>query len=250
MSTSEFYDRNAGSWWDPHGMLRGMGTMLNPVRVPYFSAAIAAGAGGGARVLDVGCGGGLLSAALAALGFSVTGVDPSRRSVAAARANTTATYVAGLGERLPFADASYDAAVVAEVLEHAADAGGVVDEAARVLRPGGVICFAGPNRTTLSRLALIDAAQRWRATRVLPADLHEWERFVRPSELRSMLAGNGVEVREVVGVGLPIRRFGRAVITIAELRRGAVSHADAGRRLALTRVRSTQIAYQGYGIKI
>ncbi len=252
MNDPAFYDELADSWWDPDGFLHGIGTLLNPVRVPYMERVLHDLAGGprDRRALDIGCGGGLLAEPLSALGMTVTGVDASVRSLVAGRNHDeTVRYVGAFADRLPFADAAFDVIVAMEILEHVEDPVAVVVEASRVLRPGGILFFAGPSRTRLSRLLLIDFAQRWRWSAVLPRELHRWESFITPSEISMMLRDSGIVAQETIGLGLEWGGLLAAMRAYRLLRRGRIGHGETGRRMRLTNRRSTKFAYMGYGIK-
>ncbi len=231
MRTRPLFDRD--DWWDDTGFFWGLHTLLDPVRVPYFRDALAP-CGSPPKVLDVGCGAGFVAEALAATGAEVVGVDivpgPLRAVI---RRPGHGRYLRADAERLPFAAAAFDAVVVSEVLEHVPDPGRVVAEAARVLRRGGRMLFGGPNRTRLSKLVLVDLAQRLRVTRVLPADLHEWAAFVGPARLARLAAPVGLEVVDVTGVKLPLRALPAALAALAALRRGRVDHGEAGTRIRL-----------------
>ncbi len=252
MNDSAFYDELADSWWDPAGFFHGIGTLLNPVRVPYIERVVQnlAGESTDRRVLDIGCGGGLLAEPLSALGMMVIGVDASIRSLAAGRDHgDTVRYAGAIADRLPFSDASFDVIVAMEILEHVEDPVAVVVEATRVLRPGGIFFFAGPSRTRLSRLLLIDFAQRWRWLAVLPPELHRWESFIKPSEMSVMLKDSGIATQETIGLGLEWGGLPAAMRAYWLLRRGRIGHGEAGRRVRLKGRHSTKIAYMGYGLK-
>ncbi|MEE9206136.1 MAG: bifunctional 2-polyprenyl-6-hydroxyphenol methylase/3-demethylubiquinol 3-O-methyltransferase UbiG [Acidimicrobiia bacterium] len=250
MNDTALYDEFADSWWDPDGFLHGIGTLLNPVRLPYIDRVLPDHGPPDRRVLDIGCGGGLLAEPLGELGMVVTGVDASIPSLAAGRDHgDTVRYVGASADRLPFLDGTFDIVVAMEVLEHVEDPVSVVVEATRVLRPGGTFFFAGPSRTRLSRWMLIDLAQRWRWSAVLPRDLHRWERFITPSEMSMMLQDSGIVTQETIGLGLDWGGLLAAMRAYRLLRRGRIGHAEAGRRVRLTTRRSTKIAYMGYGTK-
>ena len=228
------------NWWDEEQMWCGLHAALDPVRVPFLVGALEGMAL--PRVLDVGCGGGFLLRALAEHDARPIGVDVSAQALEAASAVTGALIRAD-GARLPFASDSFDGVVLSEVLEHVPDPMALILEAARITRHGGVLMTSVPNRTLRSRLALIDLAQRFPVTRVLPRDLHEWARFIRPRELIDRLEGAGFRVEAVQGIGIPLRRLPSAAVAWSKLRRGATTFAAAGRTMRLGPVRSTALAY-------
>ncbi len=145
-----------------------------------------------------------MAEALAERGAHVTGIDPARRAIAAAREHAAAhghdiAYDVGAGEALPYDDASFDAVVCVDVLEHVADLDRVLAEVARVLRPGGTFAFDTINRNSLSRLTVVDVAER--LLRVLPRGTHDPRMFIRPSELRAALIRAGLKPGDVTGLG-------------------------------------------------
>jgi len=138
-------------------------TMLNPVRFGFFRAVLTDEGRiepRGRTALDVGCGGGLLAEECARLGLSVTGIDPSTRSVRTAREHARESglainYLAGTGELLPFGDASYDAVFCCDVLEHLEKPATVIAEISRVLKPNGLFLYDTINRTLRSKIGVI-----------------------------------------------------------------------------------------------
>jgi 2-polyprenyl-6-hydroxyphenyl methylase/3-demethylubiquinone-9 3-methyltransferase len=175
-------------WWDPRGPVAALHE-VNPVRVAYFLDAINrhAPTDRAPRILEVGCGGGLVAEALAAEGCTVVGLDPSRPSLVAAsrhaaehRLDDPPRYLRGVGERLPFADASFDALLAADAIEHVAEPSTVLRELRRVVRPQGVLCFDTPNRTWFARIGLIWGAELlgW-----APRGTHVYDRLFTPREL-------------------------------------------------------------------
>jgi 2-polyprenyl-6-hydroxyphenyl methylase/3-demethylubiquinone-9 3-methyltransferase len=167
------------------------------------------------RLLDLGCGGGLIANELVKNGHSVVGVDISDACLeVAARHDSTqrAVWVRGDARALPFADASFDAVCAMDVLEHIEPVEVVVAEVARVLRPGGRFFFHTFDRTWLSWLIVIKGVE-WFVSNV-PADLHLYRQFVKPSELRAHCEAGGLAVQEVVGCGpIPSGPFWRMVAT-------------------------------------
>src|SRR5689334_22675300 len=184
----------ADSWWDEGGLLHALAA-LNPARFGYMRRMLVEEmrqAPVGLHVLDVGCGGGLLTEAFARVGCVVRGVDPSKASLAAARMHAADQglaigYHCALGEALPFSDESFDVVYCCDVLEHVQDVRQVIEETARVLRPGGTYLYDTINRTLQSRLIVIKLLQDWRWTALMPPGLHDWKMFIRPAELRREL---------------------------------------------------------------
>ena len=135
----------------------------------------------------------------------MTGVDPSQRSLVtafkhAAQSDLRINYVAGVGELLPFANASYDIVICCDVLEHVETPASVIDEIARVLKPKGIFFYDTINRTLISKLVVITLFQNWRVTSCAPANLHDWNKFIKPTELRDMMAQHGLQNRVLRGM--------------------------------------------------
>ena len=233
-------------WWDPEGLLLGLHTLLDPLRVPYFRSTLERVLPSGGRVLDVGCGGGFVSRELTSAGFDVVGVDISHAAVTAAGEVGAGMVVAGEGEHLPFGDGQFDAVVCTEVLEHVRTPAQVLSEIGRVLRVGGALLFSTPHRTRLSRFVLIDLAQRFPPTRVLPASLHEWDRLIRPDELERMLGRRRFRVEQTVDYTLAVDGMVGAVMALAALKRRRISHAQAGERIRLRAGPRLALGYLGH----
>jgi len=206
----------AAEWWDPKGS-SAMLHKLNPTRLGYLRERIDAhwhgdGAGftplAGKRALDVGCGAGLLCEPLARLGAAVTGIDAAAENVAAARAHAalsdlTIDYRAGGIEML--AGETFDLVTSLEVIEHVATPATFVAGLAAVLAPGGLLILSTPNRTALSRLALITIGE---GLGRIPRGTHDWEKFLTPDELIELLEAAGLTVIDTRGLSLsPARGF-------------------------------------------
>ena len=242
---------DSDTWWDPDGFLYGLHTLLGPLRGPYVISTLKdAGVVKGSRVLDIGSGGGFLTATLSDAGYEAFGIDPSIAAVRGAAQHVNAAFALGVGERLPFADRSFDSVVCSEVLEHVEDAGAVIAEVSRVLMPGGVFVFSLPNRTLLSRLLLIELAQRNTYTRVLPRHLHEWDRFIGPRDLRNLARRHNLAVQQVRGVSIRVRDVPATLWAIADLRRKRINYAAAGSRVRLSLSRTRAVAYVGHALKV
>ena len=197
------YDRVADSWWSDD--IRWVRTMKNlvPGRLAWFDRQID---WLDCCVLDLGGAGGFMAEALAARGARVTGIDPASDAFNAARARAHARalglrigYDVGVGEALPCEDASIDAVVCVDVLEHVTDLSRVIAEVARVLRPGGLFLFDTINRNPLARLATITLAED--LLRLLPRGTHDPAMFIKPAELRAAMQGQGLVPGSFTGLG-------------------------------------------------
>ena len=201
----------AAEWWAPQGKFRPL-HRLNPVRLAYIRDTVLAHFHrtpqqprpfAGLRVLDIGCGGGLIAEPLARLGAAVTGIDASAANIAAARAHAAEMdlvidYRAAAAEDLAAARERFDVVLCLEIVEHVADLDGFMAAAAALVRPGGLLMAATLNRTPQAALFAIVGAEyvlRW-----LPRGTHDWQKFVRPSELATRLRRGGLAVRDLRGV--------------------------------------------------
>jgi 2-polyprenyl-6-hydroxyphenyl methylase / 3-demethylubiquinone-9 3-methyltransferase len=205
------FSRLAGQWWNPHGPMAAL-HKFNPVRLAFIRdrAAIHFGRDAtrrdslaGLRILDIGCGGGILCEPLARLGAKVIGVDPSRTNIEVARRHAAQSglaidYRETDAETLAQAGETFDAVLAMEVVEHVADVGLFIALAARLVKPGGLLFVATLNRTAKSfALAIVGAEYilRW-----LPRGTHQWDKFVTPDELEAALAPTGLAISDETGV--------------------------------------------------
>jgi len=203
------FGKMAAAWWDPKGS-SAMLHRLNPARLGYLRSAVDAHWGvdpgafaplAGRSALDVGCGAGLVCEPLARMGAAVTGVDAAAENVAVAAAHAAAgglgiDYRAGSVEDLTD---RFDLVTCFEVIEHASDQRGFVHGLARAVAIGGLLVMSTPNRTAVSRLALVGAAE---ATGMIPRGTHDWNRFLTPDELTMLLTDAGMRVTDVTGLSL------------------------------------------------
>jgi len=193
-SEIERFNRLSTTWWDSAGPMRPL-HVINALRLGYVVEQIASHLGrqqcdalAGLRVLDVGCGGGLLSEPLAALGAHVVGVDASPGNVAAAR----------LHAAVLAAKEKFDVVLALEVVEHVSDLSAFVDTAAGCVAPGGMLFVSTIDRTWKSFVFAIVGAEY--VLRVLPRGTHQWRRFVRPAEIATETARSGLHQRDLRGM--------------------------------------------------
>ena len=196
----EKFSQLAHRWWDPNSEFKPLHE-INPLRLHWIDGLAALS---GKRVLDVGCGGGILSEAMATLGASVTGIDLSDRALQVARlhlleSKANVTYRKAAVEELAQEEpGSFDVVTCMEVLEHVPDPASQVLACAQLLKPGGHAFFATINRNPKSFLFAIVGAEY--LLRLLPRGTHEYAKFIKPSELSAMCRQAGLAVREMIGM--------------------------------------------------
>ena len=194
------FEQLADHWWDLDGPLKTLHD-INPLRVDYIDerAKLA-----GIRVLDVGCGGGILSEAVAQRGALVVGIDLVRASldVASNHASDNGVEIdyrnvdiAELAESEP---GGFDVVTCLELLEHVPEPAAVVEACARCVRPGGAVFFSTINRNVKSFLMAIVGAEH--LLRMVPRGTHDYEKLIRPSELAAWCRASGLDVREITGL--------------------------------------------------
>ena len=202
----------AAEWWDPEGKFKPL-HKLNPIRLGYIRDRLcrkfdrdrqSLTALKGLTILDIGCGGGLVAEPLARMGAAVTGLDASEKNIASAATHAdegglTIDYRATTAEALAAGGDQFDVVLSLEVVEHVADVTLFLESCATLVRPGGVLILATLNRTAKSFVFAIVGAEyvmRW-----LPRGTHQWEKFLRPSELTERLDPLGMSIGDITGIG-------------------------------------------------
>ena len=201
----------AAEWWSPTGKFKPL-HKFNPVRLAYIRDKAAENFSRnpktakpleGLRVLDIGCGGGLLSEPVARMGAEVVGADPSEKNIGIASTHAKASgvavdYRAVTAEQLAEAGETFDIVLNMEVVEHVADVELFMNTCASMVRPGGLMFVATINRTMKAAALAIFAAEN--VLRWLPRGTHQYEKLVRPEELEKPLAASGLEIVDRTGV--------------------------------------------------
>jgi len=194
------FDGLAQRWWDPDGDFKPLHD-INPVRLEY----IAARAGlEGARVLDIGCGGGILAESMASRGAHVSAIDMAEAPLAVARIHQQISGVdvdyrrATAEQEARESPGQYDVVTCLEMLEHVPDPSSVVAACARLVKPGGHVFFSTINRNLKSFMMAIVGAEY--VLRILPRGTHEYEKLIRPSELAAWVRATGMSVEETRGM--------------------------------------------------
>ncbi len=210
-SEVERFSRHAGEWWDPRGKMAVL-HRFNPVRLAYIRDVACQQFRrdtrhplclAGIRILDIGCGGGILCEPLARLGAAVVGADPSHDNIQAAklhaeRGDLMIDYRVAAAEALADAHERFDVVLAMEVVEHVADVRLFVRRCADMVKPGGLFIAATLNRTFKSfALAIVGAEYvlGW-----LPRGTHQWDKFVTPDELENAMTEAGIRVTAEIGV--------------------------------------------------
>ena len=190
----------AHRWWDPNSEFKPLHD-INPLRLDWIDGAIGLL---GKRVLDVGCGGGLLSEGMAVRGAEVTGIDLSEKPLGVARLHLLES-----GQKVDYRKVSaeqmaedmpgaFDAVTCLEMLEHVPDPASIVDSCARLVKPGGQVFFSTINRNPKAYLLAVIGAEY--ALQMLPRGTHDFAKFIKPSELTRWCKQSGLEPEELTGM--------------------------------------------------
>ena len=207
----ERFSRIADEWWDLEGKFKPL-HRINPLRITYIRDAVAAHFGrdaeaaqpmAGLRLLDIGCGGGLICEPMSRLGAAVTGIDASEKNIKVAtlhaeKSGVSVHYRAMPAEHLVAEGAQFDVVLALEIVEHVADVAAFVQAASALVKPGGMMVWSTMNRTPKAwALAIVGAEYvlRW-----LPKGTHDWKKFVKPSELTGHLRRHALRVTHLTGM--------------------------------------------------
>lgn len=214
-------------WWDQGDVL----TQITPSRFSYICG-VADGLND-RRVLDLGCGGGLIAEQAARKGARVTGIDISQAALGVARRHAAGNclkigYLRGATEELPFDENSFDVVIAFDVLEHVSDLSATIGEVSRVLRPGGRFIYDTMNKTWFCRLVVVWIGEHlWKGGP--PKGTHDWRKFIKPEALIRLLDRDGI-------ANIETRGFLPAIV-------------DLKGRLEMKLTRCKSLSYVGYGIK-
>jgi len=252
---NELYKADGDIWWEPDTILHLLKTSVNPWRVGYAKDIInrLKVDPKGKNALEVGSGGGILTEEIAKMGFRTIGIDPADQSVITAsnhakQSGLDIKYEKGSGESLPYDDRSFDFVFCCDVLEHVQDLPKVISEISRVLKPGGVFIYDTVNRTFISKMVAIKIWQEWKRWAFMPPNIHVWEMFIRPADIKTLLQNSGFEWKEHTGSS-PNVSIPKMLGYLRKRAKGEWTYEDLGKNFWLVESKDMNILYAGYAIK-
>lgn len=198
----EFYDLSADNWWQEDAKIYAL-YHLNQPRFDFFDRYVRNWQG--LKALDVGCGGGFSCEFMAKKGVRVSGIDRSIKCIIKAQAHAAISgleidYRQGLAEQLPYSDNTFDVVICVDVLEHIVSLNRVISEIYRILKPQGLFFFDTINRNFKSKVIMIWLLEN--ILREIPRGIHDWQKFIKPEELTSLLNKTGFNSIDVKGFNL------------------------------------------------
>lgn len=253
---NDLYNDETDKWWQPNSALYLLKTSINPLRVNYIHKKLFEElkiSFAGKTALEVGCGGGILTEEIAKMGFETTGIDPSEESLNIARNHAKhgglkIKYEKGSGESLPYSNNSFDVVFCCDVLEHVRDLPKVISEISRVLKPGGVFIYDTINRTLKSKIVVIKLSQDWKRWAFMPKNLHVWEMFIQPNEIKTLLTKNNLNWKEHRGASINISPL-KLLKHLRARVKGKITYKELGEKFLLEESKDTSIFYTGYAAK-
>jgi len=252
---NDFYNADGDIWWKGDTVLHLLKSSVNPWRAGYQADTLKKLGidPKGKTALEVGSGGGILTEEIAKMGFTTAGIEPTEQSIETAtnHAKTNGLniqYDKGFGENLPYGDRSFDAVFCCDVLEHVQDLPKVISEISRVLKPNGIFFYDTLNRTFISKLVAIKFWQEWKRWAFMPPNVHVWEMFIKPDELKTLLQKNGLDWKEHVGSS-PNISIPKMLGYLRKRVKGEWTYADLGKHFWLVKSNDMNILYGGYAIK-
>lgn len=252
---NDVYKNQGDIWWKPDTVLHILKTSVNPWRVGYAKQVLAQLGidPAGKKALEVGSGGGILTEEICRMGFDTTGIDPAEASVETARNHAAAEglsikYELGSGEQISYPDSFFDVVFCCDVLEHVQDLPKVIAEISRVLKPGGVFIYDTLNRTFISKLVAIKIWQEWKRWAFMPPNLHVWEMFIKPEEIKTLLHQSGLEWKHHVG-SKPNVSIPKMLQYLRKRVKGEWGFAELGEKFWLVEDKDMNILYGGHAVK-
>src|SRR5665811_1925168 len=252
---NNIYNLDGDKWWQPDFSLNLIRTLINPFRVGYAKRIFEQLEINPEEinVLEVGCGGGILTEEIARMGFITTGIDPSEQSLNiaikhASDNNLKIKYEKGTGEKLPFQNSSFDVVFCCDVLEHVQDLPKVISEISRVLKVGGIFIYDTFNRTYFSKISAIKILQEWKRWSIMPPRLHVWQMFIKPDKIKSLLHENHLDWKEHRGIK-PNISYLKMLRYLRKRAAGKLTYEEFGKKFLMVKSRSTRIMYMGYAVR-
>ena len=240
---NDIYNLEGEKWWQSDFSLNLIKTLINPFRVNYAKNILEQLEINSEEInaLEVGCGGGILTEEIAKMGLNIA-IKHAKDD------NLKIKYEKGTGENLPFQNNSFDVVFCCDVLEHVRDLPKVISEISRVLKNGGIFIYDTFNRTLFSKIAAIKILQEWKRWAIMPPNLHVWEMFIKPDEIRSLLLENQLDWKEHRGIK-PNISYPKMLIYLHKRAIGDLTYEEFGEKFRMVESNSTQIMYMGLAFK-